>query len=301
MKARITPRFTSEKRVYIHGEMITKTTLLAAVLAFALPKSTFCRTLHPVQGEHLAIAEIPAISSQTSLAPSLLFSKPSSPEVLLNNNANPEKYAVVHGTVQTEDEGDPVSSFYLDVYKLLPDGRRELARTGRQVGNTFRVYLERAHTHYLQIDLWGYGRTELEVTALQLQQAEGPLQLVMMLKKTAPIAPPAPVPATAPDGELLPAIQTIILVDEEIPPPAEAMTSDRLTEEPMEKMAPDLKQRAFQLKETASLYYNLGDTTRIMARISAGAAVEVLERTTPDWWLVGYHDMVGWVAVGALK
>lgn len=281
--------------------MITKTTLLVAVLAFVLPKSAFCHTLHSIQEVHWAIAEIPAISSQTSLAPSLPFSILSSSEVLLNNNANPEKYAVVHGTVQTEDEGDPVTSFYLDVYKLLPDGRRELARTGRQVGNTFRVYLERAHTHYLQIDLWGYGRTELEVTALQLQQTEGPLQLVTMLKKTVPISPPAPLPATAPDDELLPAVQTIILADEEISLPAIEPITDRLTEEPMEKMVLDPNQRAFHLKETASLYYSLGDTTRIMARINVGAAVEVLERTTPDWWLVGYRDMVGWVAVGALK
>ncbi len=248
----------------------------------------------------------------------------------------PEKYAVVNGAVQIEGDDSPVTSFHLDVYKLLPDGRRELARTGHQAGNTFRLYLERAHTHFIRIESWGCERMETEVTAAQLQAAEAPLQLTAQLKKAAlaapvaapaavaTVAPPDAVPAaepsaavasasppppappkggseSAPVAEPSPAVQAEVQVEKEEQPPVEATVAEEPAMQAAEEAAPDLQQQAFRLAQDASLFYEMGDTSRVMARLSAGVQVEVLERTTPEWWLVGYRNKVGWIAAGVLR
>lgn len=242
----------------------------------------------------------------------------------------PEKYAVVNGAVQIEGDDSPVTAFHLDVYKLLPDGRRELARTGHQAGNTFRLYLERAYTYFIRIESWGCERMEMEVTATQLQEAEAPLQLTAQLKKAAPatpvaapavvaaVTPPASAPAAerpaavaptppkeegapTPVAEPSPAVQAETQVEKEEPQPVETTIAAESAMQVAEKEAPGLQQHTFRLAQDASLLYEMGDTSRVMARLSAGVQVEVLERTTPEWWLVGYRNKVGWIAVAVLK
>ncbi|MCB9272445.1 MAG: hypothetical protein H6564_00295 [Lewinellaceae bacterium] len=209
-----------------------------------------------------------------------------------------EKYAAVWGTIQTDGNESSIEAFYLDVYKLLPDGRRELARTGRQAGNTFRVYLERSFAHLIRIEVWEHEAAELEVPLSQLSGSESPLQLAVAVKKLTAMAPV--MPPVLPD--VTPASLPVLQQEPALPSPGlpapiavepEAVSKTRIT--------PDPWQHAFHLAESASLYYEMSAASKAVAQLSAGAEVEVLERTTPEWWLVSYRNKVGWIEVHALE
>ena len=57
------------------------------------------------------------------------------------------------------------------------------------------------------------------------------------------------------------------------------------------------QERSLRLKKNASIYKEMDSGSQVLARLSAGMEIEVLERTTPEWWMVAYRNRIGWLEV----
>ena len=55
------------------------------------------------------------------------------------------------------------------------------------------------------------------------------------------------------------------------------------------------------MKQDISIFKDMDVNSRILARLSVGMEIEVLERTTADWWMVAYRSKIGWVEARRLK
>lgn len=260
----------------------------ALLLAVGLAPAQDAPLLEASIHEH-ALAEKPGTRRKKPSSPA---SKPAA--VVLNNNQS--KYAIVELAVQESDGAAPAEHFYLDVFKVLPDGRREMVRTKRQVGSTCQLYLERGYEHQLKIEIWEHEAVELVVTADEIETGDAALKKEAILKKLA-------APAVAPAAE-----QVLEIEEEEAPAPSsapaeltvETSTANGPAAAPAPATAAKPAQKHWRLSTNAALYHAMDETSRAIARLSAGAQVEVLERTTKEWWLASYQGKVGWLSTSSL-
>jgi hypothetical protein len=245
---------------------------------------------------------------EASIQPNMLTEKPGArrkkPSSPASNpapdvdNTSQSKYAIVELAVQENDGAAPAEHFYLDVFKVLPDGRREMVRTKRQVGNRCQLYLERGYEHQLKIEIWEHETVELSIAPTEIEAGVAALKKEAILKKLAvPEAPPAPAPDLVIEEE-----------EEEVPVvslalaelPVEASTANEPVAAPAPAPAAKPAQKYWRLSTNAALHHEMDETSRAIARLSAGAQVEVLERTTKEWWLASYQGKVGWLATSSL-
>jgi hypothetical protein len=221
---------------------------------------------------------------------------PPSPQPQVTGKSIQRQYATVELWVKENDGTAPAEHFYVDVFKAQPGGQRKLVRTKRQIGSFSELHLERGFDHYIKVEIWEHTPLELTVTAAQLDEAEGrPLkQEAVLIKIPIPEKPEEPASSAAPLEQ-----SSLGTALNEMPPPALQQ------EMPIEPTPPTSQfsrsQKLFRLSKEASLYHSIGGSGKVIAKINAGAPVEILERTTQEWWLASHKGKVGWLAVSCLE
>ncbi len=248
-------------------------------------------------------------------------------------------YVVVEGQVSHAGGREPVSYFYLDVYKIYPDSRRELARTGRYPGGRFKAYLELGYGHTLKFKLDGKEQATVNISAMELHQAMGQgIELNVLLEQPSialpsppepAIVPPAPaaaaaeeIPENRPPAEIEagPALQPVVNAaapsadKASLPRPekeetalpekeeAQALGEEQVRNFLSERLeAPLPGQGRIRLSRQVFLYREIEEKSKVLARLSAGSEVEVLERTTSNWWMVAHKGHIGWIETQVLQ
>lgn len=220
---------------------------------------------------------------------------PPSPQPQVTGKSIQSQYATVELWVKENDGVAPAEHFYVDVFKAQPGGQRKLVRTKRQIGSFSELHLERGFDHYIKVEIWEHKPLELTVTAAQLTEAEGPLQQEAVMNKIR-------MPEKAEEPVISMALPEQPKAEVPIPIVAPPMAAQQ--QAPNEAALPSSQlnraQKLFRLAKDASLYYGIGGSGKIIAKLNTGTQVEILERTTHEWWLASHRGKVGWLAVNSL-
>ncbi len=193
------------------------------------------------------------------------------------------------------------------MYKINQDGRRELARTGRVPNGDFKLYLDRSSDHEINFRHSDSAPLVIKVEKQELEKAGPNITRNITLRRASYPEEPAPAPSRekgqpkmeneeAPEAEDLMELSVPELKQEE----SEAIQRPVPKEEPSGLWI-DQPARSLQLKQDISVYKDMDRNSRVIARLSTGMEIEVLERTTAEWWMVAYRSKIGWVETRLLK
>lgn len=223
--------------------------------------------------------------------------------------AQPEHRAQAHclieGQVRTT-EGHPLEeAIYFDVYELMPDGQRVLMRTGREKGQAFRCYLRLGFDHEVVVQVHPFPPVSQTIKASAL--AKGALAEPLVLKIVLPPAcsdqdlPPADnygeeldVASSQGSGKSLPRAAS-----------DKGTGSSNQTDSrqyrggasllPEIASLPPVPRRAASPKPLDIVEGLRGQSLhRVLLQLPAGQAIDILEYTTADWWMVGHGNLIGW-------
>lgn len=223
--------------------------------------------------------------------------------------AQPEHRAQAHclieGQVRTA-EGHPLEeAIYFDVYELMPDGQRVLMRTGRERGQAFRCYLRLGFDHEVVVQVHPFPPVSqtIKASALAKSALAEPFVLEIVLP---PACPDQDLPAAEDDegepdlaglpsgGELLPAAAR----DEEVGSPRQADSHRHdggASLLPETAALPPVPRRAASPNPLDIVEGLRGQSLqRVLLQLPAGQAIDILEYTTADWWMVGHGNLIGW-------
>ncbi|MCB9293116.1 MAG: hypothetical protein H6559_08275 [Lewinellaceae bacterium] len=222
--------------------------------------------------------------------------KPSPPRT------GPIQYTVIQGAVYMEGGSNKVSHYYFDVYKVLSDGARELVRTGRMPGGDYKLYLDQAFDHEITIKNSDSDPLVLKLKAKELEKSGKTIDRNIILRKASSsgstgssIQNHAYI-GTKGAGELPAEDLMGLSVPELKQEEAEVIQRPVPKEDPLNLWASQ-QERSLRLKKNASIYKEMDSGSQVLARLSAGMEIEVLERTTPEWWMVAYRNRIGWLEV----
>ena len=196
------------------------------------------------------------------------------------------QYVLMQGQVTGED-WQPVEAFHMDLYKLHPDGRRVLVRTSPHPNSHYKLYLESGSAYELIVQANGYDTKTFYVEASE--EDPTPIAVTLKARPTAPL-PQLPSltfeiadndgPIPLPDIRLLPEM------------PAAASVRQPVT---MPRSLASPARRLGRIVTGTPLRRGLRQGDKPLLQLPAGAQVDILERTTPSWWMVEYHGEIGWV------
>ena len=228
---------------------------------------------------------------------------PAPPRAEKPSNA-PVQYTVIQGEIQLEGQPGKVNHYYFDVYKLLPGGGRELVRTGRMLGGDYKLYLDRAYDHEITLRHSDSGPLVIMVDKEDLESAGANIRKDITLRS---LSSSGSTGATfqstdkmsekaAPPVEDLMELSIGELQQEE----AEAIQRPVPKEEPLNVYSGQ-QLRNLKLEQDISIYKDMDVNSKVLARLSSGTEIEVLERTTAEWWMVAYRNRIGWMETRELK
>ena len=249
---------------------------LLAILAL------LCSTSLLAQSANTAATSLTAWPSQTSRAADQANTR----------SASNAKYVLLQGQVTGKSQ-QPVRAFHMDVYKLRSDGKRVLVRTSPYPNSHYKLYLESGSAYELIVQANGYDTKTFYVEASE----EGPTPIAVTLKArpTAPL-PQLPSltfkiadndgPIPLPDIRPLPEMPTAASVRQPVTVPRSLASPAR---------------RLGRIVTGTPLRRGLRPGDKPLLQLPAGAQVDILERTTPGWWMVEYHGEIGWVRTSMIE
>lgn len=203
------------------------------------------------------------------------------PEELTTKDADEERYFTFYGTVFDDETGEALEAVYVDVFKVLPDGERELIHTSRYPGHTFNVPLfQNGEQHEISVGGYGYSRQVIPFRADRphLEQ-EFRLQEGLWTNE-----------------EL-----TAEVIEEEILPPPAVDAREMLADfgsanaAVVRVLLPSNIRPTYEIVQRTSLRSNPDPQARVMKRLAIGTVVAVLEKTNNDWWKVELDGQIGYV------
>lgn len=213
------------------------------------------------------------------------------------------KYTIFQGAIRLAGQSEKVKHFYFDIYKVHPGGRRELMRTGRMPGGEYKLYLERGFDHEVNLRNSDSGPLVIKVDKDDLERAGAYITRDITLQKaTAAVPEETPARQEPAAEETRPPVEDLM----ELSVPELQQEEAAGLQRPVPKEEPgglwvDQPARTLQLKQDISIFKDMDVNSRILARLSVGMEIEVLERTTADWWMVAYRSKIGWVEARRLK
>ncbi len=257
---------------------------------------------------------------------------------------NKPRYTTIQGAIRIEGEAEKVDHFYSDVYKLHPDGRQELMRTGRFPGGDYRLFLERGHSYRVIFKHPDGEDLVARVDGKALEKAGESISRDITLRKASPVAisttpadpkpaaPPAAEPArpaetekkeAAPKKEPVkeapkkePAKEPVKEPVKETPKkePVKAAPKkepaketpketkeEKAAEQPVRAEEAPEETREVRLIRDVTIYRDKSLDSAMLARLSEGIKIKVLDRSNPEWWKISYAGNIGWIEVSQLK
>lgn len=249
----------------------------------------------------------------------------------------PAAYVRLEGAVSSEDPGRRADAYHIDAYQLSAEGGRQLVRTNRFSTPGYHLYLKADADYEITISQYGHAPYTAKLSKALLQPARGqvlrrdwrlqPLQAVAEVPPapSVPAASPIPVPALTDDfvAEAGPAIPQLVA-------PAGAVEAEVSAEAPRLPVVavsevPDARQegqptdpryfksvvrtdmpptpRRARLRRGARVVAGLHGKSReeVIARLSAGQVLRIVEYTTPEWWMVAHGALFGWVRAASFE
>jgi len=198
----------------------------------------------------------------------------------------------MQGQVLGQDR-QPVDAFHMDVYELGPDGKRVLVRTSHYPSSHYQLHLESGATYELIVQANGYDTKQFHVEA-----SEEGLAPTAVALRARPAAPLPQLPTL--NFEVAQSEEPIKLPELRPLPDIPASTSKLqpiVTHQPRESAS----RRLGQIATGTPLLRGLRPGDEPLLQLPANAQVEVLEHTTPDWWMVEYHGEIGWVRASMIR
>lgn len=188
-------------------------------------------------------------------------------------------YVTVAGTLRVAEKEQAITSFYLDVYKLVGEEDRELLRTGRHTGATYRAHLEQGHDHCLVFKVDEQINIRQWIKADDLTALENDLSLDIDFSYSGNTRPVSPIVSN---------ILSPLAIPSRAAPVFERLSATRPASVTVLASSPLL------------LYEAFGGEGAVLHEISPNSLPEVLERTTSQWWLVRYKSDMGWIDASVL-
>lgn len=236
-------------------------------------------------------AALPAQSANTATATLAAF--PAESRQPARRSASNAQYVLMQGQVLGRDR-QPVDAFHMDVYELRPDGKRVLVRTSPYPNSHYKLYLESGATYELIVQANGYDTKNFYVEASE----EGLLPAAVALKArpTAPmpLLPLASFEVARDDRPIpLPDIHPLPVIPATTPTVQPPITTLRPVVSPARRLG--------RIATGTPLLRGLRPGDEPLLQLPAGAQVAILERTTPEWWMVEYHGEMGWVRASMIQ
>ncbi len=182
-------------------------------------------------------------------------------------------YLILEGEVESNfEEG----GLYVDLYKVYPDGRRELARTLRSHNGRYKLYLQRGYEHAILLKMHGYETEAILLSAQETQSAAGIVRKRHQLRRPVAALHKEISPLSVPNQDIAMPVRVSLVAEERMPTPCDA-----------------------KLQQKAVLREGLGAHTAHMVELPAGTHVRILEYTTTERWMIAYEDHIGWLPAAA--
>ena len=229
---------------------------------------------------------------------------PSPPERRQPSNG-PVRYAIFQGAIRLEGNSEKVNHYYYDVYKLYSDGQRELVRTGRTPGGDFKLYLDREYDHEVKFRHSDSKSIVIKLNSEELENAGQNITRNITLRKAASSSDNGDMgtmdqqPSNGKDES--PVEDLMNLTVPELQQEEAQVLQRSVPKEENSTLWVDQQPRSLQLNQGISVYKDMDVNSRVLARLSEGMEIEVLERTTAEWWMVAYRSKIGWVETNQLK
>ncbi|MCO6476531.1 MAG: hypothetical protein J5I94_07910 [Phaeodactylibacter sp.] len=266
------------------------------------PERTAQNTTPPPQNQPERTAQRTTPPPQNQPERTAQNTTPPPAEGTITPSASP-RYTVFQGSIHLESRPEKVDHYYFDVYKVNPDGRRELIRTGREPSGNYKLYLSRGYDHEVNFRNSESAPLVIRIDKEDLESAGPNITRNITLRRAdnsgeeeENYQPEPEREEGAPEAEDLMGLSVPELKQEE----AEAIQRPVPKEEPSGLWI-DQPARSLQLKQDISVYKDMDRNSRVIARLSTGMEIEVLERTTAEWWMVAYRSKIGWVETSMLK
>mgnify|MGYP006267372273 CR=1 FL=1 len=246
----------------------------------------------------------------------------------------PPNYVRLEGSVSSMDPGLESEAYHLDAYRISEGGKRKLVRTNRFSTPAYHLYLEANAAYEIVINRYGHAPFSAKLTPELLRPARGQvLQQDWQLQPLQPAAAAPPTPAAPPVSPMAvseltedfveaagPAVPRLAPPASEVPPEAasglpavalaglpKARHDGQPTDPAFFKSAvrtelpptPRQERLRMEAKMIAGLY---GEAQgEVIARLPAGQALQVIEYTTPEWWMAAHGALIGWVRASSFE
>jgi hypothetical protein len=232
--------------------------------------------------------------------------------------ASTSRYILMEGDVLGHNH-QPVDAFHMDVYEIREDGKRTLARTGHYPSSHYRLHLERGYAYELIVEAIGYQTKHFYVEATGTEVAPIAMRLQSRAVAALPQIAQRSMGVIGDDQPKLPnwhplpelpkkdsntAEAGLAEAEESEPQPTPVASSNPLSEAKLVAAYNPPKQATAELARTprlgktraaVPLLRSLRPGDRTLLKLPANATIDVLEYTTPDWWMVAYEGEMGWV------
>ena len=215
----------------------------------------------------------------------------------------PKPYVTLSGTINTESEAPLPGYFHLDTYRISANGKQVLVRTGRQIGNNYKTYLERGFDFLLVFKVDNFPYFELSISADETQAAANEMNIDVVLKSHSSNSQLITSPNIEETTEIV--ITNILPIEKATVPLLTAEPSDQQSNiSKPEPIAASIKNKPEAKQATYSgiipLFESFGGSGNVIAEITNTSEIRVLEQTTSQWWMVAYKSEIGWIAAEAV-
>ena len=252
----------------------------------------FNQKIKPIDTSRQAIAQIKPNEPLEEQSPEIIYKE------------KPKPYVALSGTINTESGTPLPGHFHLDTYRLSANGDQILVRTGRQIGNNYKTYLERGFDFLLIFKVDNFPYFELSISADETHAAANETNIDVVLKNHSSNSQLITSPNIEETTEI---VTTNILPIEEATvslPNAEPSDQQSNISKP-EPIAPSIENKPEAKQVTYSsiipLFESFGGSGNVIAEITNTSEIRVLEQTTSQWWMVAYKSEIGWVAAEAVS
>lgn len=194
------------------------------------------------------------------------------------SETNNSPYFLLIGETRSRTDGSPLEQINMDVFELLPNGQRELVRTGRFPDGKFKLNLKAGKTYELVIDKGGFETAKFGI-AVKEPNSMARLFFLREIPKDAPLY------AYNEQG------RKERLINER------SKSISDMTARPQEEE----ETKQFVLTARTSLRESATHESDVLTRFGPSEKVELLERTNKSWWKVRYQRQTGWVKAKLLK
>ena len=206
---------------------------------------------------------------------------------------------LLRGVARDGNTGRKFDHVYVDLFKILPDGNLEMARTDRYLGGEFEIWLEGDTKYMILLNYNDLAFLEEMLIPIQDDIVEGVFKKDFALYEYRPEMRNEKTSKTKPELKEAKSAAKFKMISQEEPNIGTNNVED-ISESSTSENNP-LVLGTYYLNGSTSLRAKATHESRVLLRFAAGNEVKLVERTNKLWWKVKYQGKIGWVKAGKLQ